>query len=254
MRTAISYLDKILSFTYNITVENVVKVLGISDYENLDLLLKDSDDYSIDVNFKFQFVTNNGLKSLESYSRGYQTIVALCMRLALVDCLYPNEKPFVILDDPFVNFDDEKLDLCKALIKNISKQYQIVYFTCHKSREIAQTKAPDALKEEVVRQSPILPKSISSSVSEVLGKKSTEVKPRAFHIDGSEATPVKPAIKPIKKSKEDELIDDLTRIDVSEVKPAPIRPVTKTNSVSDSPKPATGRTIVINRTKEKKWY
>ena len=48
MRTAISYLDKILSFTYDITVENVVKVLGISDYESLNKLL--------------YFITNNNVK------------------------------------------------------------------------------------------------------------------------------------------------------------------------------------------------
>lgn len=31
------------------------------------------------------------------------------MRFALVDAMYPGEKPFLILDDPFVNLDDEKL-------------------------------------------------------------------------------------------------------------------------------------------------
>lgn len=39
MRTAISYLDKCLSYSNEITVENVVKALGISDYENLSNLL-----------------------------------------------------------------------------------------------------------------------------------------------------------------------------------------------------------------------
>lgn len=39
MRTAISYLDKVSSFTDEITVENVVKALGISDYDNLYKLL-----------------------------------------------------------------------------------------------------------------------------------------------------------------------------------------------------------------------
>jgi uncharacterized protein YhaN len=58
------------------------------------------------------------------------------MRLALIDCLYPDEKPFVVLDDPFVNYDDEKMDLCKKLIKEVSKKYQVVYFTCHESRKI----------------------------------------------------------------------------------------------------------------------
>lgn len=39
MRTAISYIDKVLSFTNEITIENVVKVLGISDYTSLNTLL-----------------------------------------------------------------------------------------------------------------------------------------------------------------------------------------------------------------------
>ncbi len=58
------------------------------------------------------------------------------MRLALIDCLYPDEKPFVIFDDPFINLDDEKLDICKNLMKNIANSYQLIYFTCHESRKI----------------------------------------------------------------------------------------------------------------------
>ena len=102
----------------------------------VSLLLKNTKNYSIDVNFKFQFITSGGLKGLESYSKGYQAIISLCMRLALIDCLYPNEKPFIILDDPFVNFDDDKLQICKDLIKDVAGNYQIMYFTCHNSRAV----------------------------------------------------------------------------------------------------------------------
>lgn len=117
-------------------LEKYVKPMKDSVNKYVSLLLKNNKEYSIDVNFKFQFITTNGLKGLDQYSRGYQTIISLCMRLALIDCLYPNEKPFIILDDPFVNFDDEKLELCKSLIDDIANQYQIVYFTCHDSRVI----------------------------------------------------------------------------------------------------------------------
>ena len=58
------------------------------------------------------------------------------MRLALIDCLYEKEKPFVILDDPFVNYDEEKLVDTTKLLKEISNEIQIVYFTCHQSRKI----------------------------------------------------------------------------------------------------------------------
>lgn len=117
-------------------LEKYVKPMKDSVDKYVNLFLKNNNEYNIDVNFKFKFITNQGLKGLDLYSRGYQTIIALCMRLALIDCLYPTEKPFVIFDDPFVNFDDEKLELSKRLMLEIAEHYQIVYFTCHESRVI----------------------------------------------------------------------------------------------------------------------
>ena len=56
------------------------------------------------------------------------------MRLSLIESLFEKEKPFIILDDPFVNLDEDKIQHAKELINNISKQYQIIYFACHESR------------------------------------------------------------------------------------------------------------------------
>lgn len=117
-------------------LETYVKPMRDSINKYVSLFFENGNEYNIDVNFKFQFVTESGVKEIDRYSIGYQTIVNLCMRLALIDCLYPKEKPFIILDDPFVNFDDEKLELSRGLIKSISKKYQIVYYTCHISRKI----------------------------------------------------------------------------------------------------------------------
>jgi uncharacterized protein YhaN len=58
------------------------------------------------------------------------------MRFALVDAMYPVEKPFLVLDDPFVNLDEEKMEHGTHLLKQISSEYQILYFTCHESREV----------------------------------------------------------------------------------------------------------------------
>ena len=125
-----------LTKSQNSLLEKYVRPMKNSVNKYVNILLDSNKEYSIDVNFNFKFITNNGLKDIDNYSRGYQAIISLCMRLALIDCLYPNEKPFVIFDDPFVNFDDNKLTLCKGLISDISKQYQIIYFTCHESRKI----------------------------------------------------------------------------------------------------------------------
>lgn len=64
------------------------------------------------------------------YSRGYQDVFGLCLRLAVLDALYTNEKPFLIFDDPFVNLDEKKTEAAKNLLKTLSNRYQIFYFTC----------------------------------------------------------------------------------------------------------------------------
>ena len=61
-------------------------------------------------------------------------MVNICLRMALVDAMYKEEKPFLVMDDPFVNLDKEKMELAKGFLRAISKEYQVLYFTCHESR------------------------------------------------------------------------------------------------------------------------
>ena len=229
-----------LTHSQNCLLEKYVKPMKDSVNKYISLLLKDTEDYSIDVNFNFQFMTEGGLKGIDSYSRGYQNIISLCMRLALIDCLYPQEKPFIILDDPFVNFDDEKLELCKALIRTISKQYQIVYFACHKSREIhvkAEDKKtiPDAVTRPIFQK----PTPIRAAVKEMLGS------------DVLKDEPKKPinVERPKRLSIEDELLEDLTRVKPQDVRPAQVRKIDATTIKKDVPQatPKTQKTIVIKR-------
>lgn len=236
-------------------LEKYVSPMKESVNKYISLLLKDTEDYSIDVNFNFQFMTEGGLKGIDSYSMGYQNIISLCMRLALIDCLYPQEKPFIILDDPFVNFDDEKLELCKALIRTISKQYQIVYFACHKSREIfvegKKTKTPqDPIQRPIFQK----PASIRTSVNEMLGEEAVKEAPNK---------PISVS-RPRKMSYEDELLEDLTKVNPEDVKPTPVRPsirkidATQSQSKNEGLGPLSGRsdakpqkTIVIKKNQAK---
>ena len=72
--------------------------------------------------------------ALGQHDLGYQDLLGICMRLALVDAMYPDEKPFLVLDDPFVNLDEEKVVHGNELLSKIAREYQILYFTCHSSR------------------------------------------------------------------------------------------------------------------------
>ena len=69
-------------------------------------------------------------------SDGYKDMVNFCSRMALVDALFKDVKPPVILDDPFVNLDDDKVPKALKLVKDIANDNQVLYFACHKSRAI----------------------------------------------------------------------------------------------------------------------
>lgn len=67
-------------------------------------------------------------------SFGYRDMVGLCLRTALVDAMYQEEEPPLIMDDPFTNLDDKKVVAGKAFVEKLAKKYQIIYFTCSSAR------------------------------------------------------------------------------------------------------------------------
>ena len=72
---------------------------------------------------------------VESFSRGWRDLIEFCTRLALTEALYKDgEAPFLLLDDPFVNLDDDRLAAARALLTHLSKSYQILYLVCHTDR------------------------------------------------------------------------------------------------------------------------
>lgn len=79
---------------------------------------------------------NGSLRQKEYYSVGLQELYGLSTRLALFEAVFVKETPPLVLDDPFVNLDDRKTEKAKVLLKELSKQYQIVYFTCKTERSL----------------------------------------------------------------------------------------------------------------------
>ena len=73
-------------------------------------------------------------RELGYFSAGQTDTVMLCMRLALVDALFGDAKPFVILDDPFVNLDDAHTAQALELLKDLARDRQILYLVCNSSR------------------------------------------------------------------------------------------------------------------------
>ncbi len=89
-----------------------------------------ADAYRMDANTRLTVVEQGLQRETEYLSRGYQDLIGLCLRLAFVDAMYTEEKPFLILDDPLVNLDLQKEAGAKNLLEALTKDYQVIYFTC----------------------------------------------------------------------------------------------------------------------------
>ena len=94
------------------------------------------ESFEMDTDFGITKQEGSGTKGIEAYSRGTRDLFNLAARLGLVDSLYEKETPFILLDDPFTAFDDKKTTAALKLLNELSRDRQIIYFTCAKSRTV----------------------------------------------------------------------------------------------------------------------
>lgn len=91
---------------------------------------------SMTSNYEITFEREGKIRQVKHLSDGELAICTFCFRLALINKMYDNDKPFIILDDPFVALDEAHLAKMQTIIKELAKEQQLLYFTCHKSRNI----------------------------------------------------------------------------------------------------------------------
>ena len=98
--------------------------------------LTDDNKKSFTIDDDFNLVLNelNGQRDINIQSSGYKDLIWICSRIAFVEAMYQDDKPVLIMDDPFTNLDDEKVAKGMKLLKRIAEDYQIIYFTCSDSR------------------------------------------------------------------------------------------------------------------------
>ena len=75
-------------------------------------------------------------KDFDNFSTGNKDLMSLLVRIGLIDIIYENNHPFIIFDDSFAYFDDKRILKAKELFNRLSKDYQIIYFTCSSSRNL----------------------------------------------------------------------------------------------------------------------
>ena len=96
----------------------------------------DAKKVQVDSDFHMTYPQTGATRHQESLSAGYADLVMVCMRMALCDALYEKERPFIVMDDPFINVDDALMQRTRQLLEKLAENHQIIYFTCSNSRNM----------------------------------------------------------------------------------------------------------------------
>lgn len=108
---------------------------GFSKYYTM-ISGNDAGKFHVDANTTVTVDELGKQREVAAFSYGYRDIIGFCLRMALVDAMYQEEKPMIIMDDPFVNLDDKKINGGMQFLEEIAKKYQIIYFTCSYTRTL----------------------------------------------------------------------------------------------------------------------
>jgi len=91
----------------------------------------------------------------DSLSRATQDQIYLAARMSLLELVCEGRQPPLLLDDPFVNYDDGRVENTVALMRDLYRDYQIVIFTCvDRYDRFADTVIPLSGPRQIVESSP----------------------------------------------------------------------------------------------------
>ena len=107
-------------------------VQGFNTY--LDIIDNKNMNTNVDIKLDVKVDVNGAQKEIKYFSAGYKDLIYICMRFSLINALFKEESPFVVLDDPLVNLDEEKIKKALEVINKFAEKYQIIYFVCNESR------------------------------------------------------------------------------------------------------------------------
>ena len=97
---------------------------------------EDAPEARVDPDMKVTLYGGGKSRPVTAFSQGMQDLTEFCLRLSLTEALTDSEEhPFLLLDDPFVNLDDERYSAARELLNELANTYQIFYFVCRKERD-----------------------------------------------------------------------------------------------------------------------
>ena len=97
-------------------------------------LLNAPDGAELDSELNINVLSGGETHRFSDYSCGERDLFGLALRFAVLGAIYDSERPAAVLDDPLVNLDEDKRKRALSFLCELSKQYQMIYFTCDKTR------------------------------------------------------------------------------------------------------------------------
>ncbi len=89
-----------------------------------DIVKGTDETCKLSANYEISISEAGETRAEEAFSDGIRDILGLSMRLTLMDSMYLKEKPFIIMDDPFVHMDSLKTEAAISVLKR--SPYQII--------------------------------------------------------------------------------------------------------------------------------
>lgn len=133
-KTILKAAEHLAGAKESLTAKYLGKMRAAFDLYTDQITKEDASRFAIDTSFSLSKTENGLTNKIEGYSLGTRELYSLISRFALIDALYEENAPFILLDDPFCHFDDEKCKSALEVTKKIASGKQIVYFTCADSR------------------------------------------------------------------------------------------------------------------------
>ena len=72
--------------------------------------------------------------SPDRLSQGARGALAFAIRIALAESYLQSSNGFVMLDDPFVHMDTDRLGQVISILKSFSEKHPVIFFTCHENQ------------------------------------------------------------------------------------------------------------------------
>ncbi len=127
--------DRLVAAKENLSARYIRPIYEKFMYYHTKITGDQTHEYMVDANIDVSVKEYGMTHSIGQLSRGLKDVVGLSLRMAFIDVMFPEEKPVIILDDPFVNLDRVNLDAAEKLMDLIGRDYQVIYFAAREDSE-----------------------------------------------------------------------------------------------------------------------